>query len=81
MRSVSELSEQSSLAEAHQLALVMFNTFRMDLEKHNLSLFDVAEQLFELAFRFQAVSTEDAAEHLHRMIALARNAGKLDQAA
>lgn len=81
MRSASEFSDQASLDEAHQLALVMFNTFRMDIEKRNLALIDLSERLFALAFTLQAVSAEEAAERLQRMIALTRLAGRLDEAA
>ncbi|MBU3730951.1 MAG: hypothetical protein FGM26_05345 [Beijerinckiaceae bacterium] len=76
-----EQSETSRCAEAYELALVMFNTFRLDIEKRNLALIDLSEQLFELAFKLQAVSTEDAAERLQRMITLARQAASLDKAA
>lgn len=75
------MSEQNSVEDAHQLALVMFNTFRMDIEKRNLALIDLSEQLFQLAFKLQAVSADDAAERLQRMIALARRAGRLGEAA
>lgn len=81
MRSASEFSSQASVDEAHQLALVMFNTFRTDLEKRNLALIDLSEQLFALALKLQAVSAEDAAERLQRMIALIRMPGELDRAA
>lgn len=67
-------SEPVSVDEAHQLALVIFNTFRMDFEKRNLALLDMAEQLFRLAFELQAASTDEAAERLQRMIAVARHA-------
>lgn len=65
-------SEQMTGEEARQLALVMFNTFRMDLEKQQLNLLDLSEQLFKLAFEIQAASTEEAAERLQRMIMLAK---------
>ncbi len=76
-----ENSELSRGDEAYQLALVMFNTFRTDIEKRNLALIDLSEQLFELAFKLQAVSTAEAAERLERMIALARHASAIDKAA
>lgn len=66
-------SEQMTGEEARQLALVMFNTFRMDLEKQQLNLLDLSEQLFKLAFEIQAASTEEAAERLQRMIMLAKS--------
>jgi len=81
MRPVSEMSELSQFDEAHELALVMFNTFRADIEKRNLALLDLSEQLFELAFKLQAVSAAEAAERLQRMIALTRSASALDEAA
>ena len=81
MGSASERSELSHLDEAHELALVMFNTFRMDIEKRNLALLDLSEQLFDLAFKLQSVSALDAAERLQRMIARARAASSLDEAA
>ena len=75
-------SEPLAGEEARQLALVIFNTFRMDIEKQHLSLLDMSEQLFKLAFELQAASTEDAAERLQRMIALAKAVnGSLEQAA
>ena len=76
-----DFSERTSMDEAYQLALVMFNTFRLDIEKRNLALIDLSEQLFELAFKLQAVSAEDAAERLQRMIECARDAQKIDRAA
>ena len=65
-------SESMTGEEARQLALVMFNTFRLDLEKQQLNLLDLSEQLFKLAFEIQAASTEEAAERLQRMITLAK---------
>jgi hypothetical protein len=50
----------------------MFNTFRIDFEKRNLALLDMAEELFRLAFELQAASADEAAERLQRMIAVAR---------
>lgn len=72
MRPASDYSEGSASDDAHQLALVMFNTFRMDFEKRNLALLDMAEEMFRLAFELQAASADDAAERLQRMISLAR---------
>jgi hypothetical protein len=72
MRPTSDHSEGSVSDDAHQLALVMFNTFRMDFEKRNLALLDMAEEMFRLAFELQAASADDAAERLQRMISLAR---------
>ena len=82
MRPSSDHSEASSPDDAHQLALVMFNTFRMDFEKRNLALLDMAEEMFRLAFELQAASADDAAEHLQRMISVARLATeRFEQAA
>ncbi len=82
MRPASDPSDGFSTDDAHQLALVMFNTFRMDFEKRNLALLDMAEELFRLAFELQAASADDAAERLQRMIALARMAStRFEQAA
>jgi hypothetical protein len=76
MRPASIHSDILSSDDAHQLALVMFNTFRMDFEKRNLALLDMAEELFSLAFELQAASADDAAERLQRMIAVARLASE-----
>ena len=73
--------EQSKQDEAHHLALVMFNTFRMDIEKRDLALIDLSESLFRLAFSLQSVSPEDAAERLERMIQFARQVRTIDRAA
>ena len=72
MRPASDHSDVLSSSDAHQLALVMFNTFRIDFEKRNLALLDMAEELFRLAFELQAASADEAAERLQRMIAVAR---------
>lgn len=81
MSPAGDQSDVSRGNEAYELALVMFNTFRTDIEKRNLALIDLSEQLFELAFKLQVVSTAEAAERLQRMIALARQAAALDKAA